>query len=86
MTKEDYLQDRETGRITYEGAYQMYLDKDTKPHKLSFEQFSPMFKSLIFRTRPYSDDYFKYWDEKFNIKEDDTIRESTEETREDRKD
>jgi hypothetical protein len=67
MNKEDYLEDRETGRLTMEGAYQMYLDKDTKPHKLSFEQFEPMFRTFILRHRPYPDDYFDYWDEKFGI-------------------
>lgn len=90
MNKEDYLEDRETGRITMEGAYQMYLEKDAKPHKLSFEQFAPMFKTFILRARPYTDEYFKYWDEKFNIKEEENANtntgENTEERTEDKED
>ena len=70
MNKEYYLQDRETGRITMEGAYEMYLEKDVKPHKLSFEQFAPMFRTFILRARPYTDEYFKYWDEKFGIEQE----------------
>ncbi len=67
MNKESYIRDRESYRVDLEGAYEMYMTKNPERPKVDFNQFIALFTSWIRYNSVYLDNYFEYWDEKYEI-------------------
>lgn len=66
MTKEEYIQQKQTRQIDLLSSYEFYCNADSTSDKLSYNDFIKYLPQYL-NSGASMDKYFRYMDSKFNI-------------------